>query len=54
MKKKQLSYNLKEAYKALEASQKIEKMTENHLRLAESEIKRLNVIINYLETKDMK
>ena len=27
---------------------------EGHMEIAESEIKRLNVILNYLETKDLK
>lgn len=36
-----------------EANKTISKSTERHIKIAENEIKRLHVIINYLETRNM-
>jgi len=36
----------------LDASEKTEKRTEKHMQIAENEIKRLNVIIHYLEQRN--
>ena len=49
--KLQIDENVK-LNRELNSSLTIQDLTEKHLKIAESEIKRLNVIINYLEMKD--
>ena len=61
MKKKKLKDRLDIANETIEYQledivglHKMEKHYDSHMEIAENEIKRLNVIIHYLETKDMK
>jgi hypothetical protein len=50
-KKLQIDENIK-LNRELNSNKIINDLTKRHLEIAESEIKRLNIIINYLEMKD--